>query len=361
MPKTVKHKFEIEHLQILDEDGNVDEKLEPKIADEDLKKIYETMVVSRVFDQKAVKMQRQGKLATFAPSTGEEAAMVASTFALRKQDWMVPSYRESPCFITRGVPLEAIYIYMKGSEEGSRGEPDAHNMPVSVPVGSQPLHAVGLGYAAKLRKKDEAALVFFGDGATSEGETLEAMNFSGAWKTPTIFLCRNNGWAISVPTTKQTAAESFAQKAIAFGIKGIQVDGNDVLAVYAATKEAIERGSKGKGATLIEAITYRMGMHTTADDPKKYRKEEEVEPWKEKDPIERFEKYLRKKKLLDDNYKEKVWAEAEEKVAAAAKKSEEFKAGHISEIFKYTFAEMPYIIKEQMDYAQKTWEEENNG
>jgi pyruvate dehydrogenase E1 component alpha subunit len=227
-------------------------------------------------------------------------------------------------------------------------------------VGSQPPHAVGAAWAAKLRKEKICTIVYFGDGATSEGDFHEAMNFAGVFRTPTIFFCQNNHYAISVPRRLQTASRTIAQKAVAYGFGGVQVDGNDVFAVYAATKEAREKAVSGGGPTLIEAFTYRFGPHTTADDPNKYRENAEVEEWKARDPLARLEKYLQKNGLWSEDLERTAKAEAEAAVNKAVQEAEEFPPPRVEDMFEYTFAEMTPDLKRQMeDYLEFLAEKES--
>jgi len=241
-----------------------------------------------------------------------------------------------------------------GNEMGSQ-EPEGINvMPVSVPVGTQTLHAVGLAWAGKLKGEKIVSIVYFGDGATSKGDFHEAMNFAGVFKTPTIFFCQNNQYAISVPRSLQTASKTIAQKAIAYGFDGIQVDGNDLFAVFAATKEAVEKARSGGGPTLIEGVTFRFGPHTTADDPTKYRKEEEVEPWRPLDPLVRLRLYLKGKGIWNEGVEQRLTEEAQKDIDQAVKDAEAVSVPEVEDIFKYVFAEMTPQLREQMEYLKST-------
>ena len=337
-------------LQILNKDGViVNPSLEPKLSDAELMKIYESMIITRAADTKALSLQRSGRMGTFAQITGQEA-QVGIGVMMDKKDWLFPSFRETGVFIARGMPLHLFFLVFMGSEEGNKMPDDLNNFPICVPVGTQTLHAVGAGMAAKIKKQNIATVTFFGDGATSEGDFHEAMNFAGVMKAPTIFVCQNNQYAISLPRSKQTASKTLAEKAFAYGFRGIQVDGNDVLAVCAATKDALENAYKGNGPSFIEMYTYRLCPHTTSDDPTLYRSDDEVKEWEKKDPIKRFTLYLRKKKLLTDAKEEAIQKKAEEMVNAAVQKAEEIKEKMVVEdIFKYTFKEMPLQLKEQLD------------
>src|SRR3989344_7270856 len=305
MLKTLK-KFEVKKLEVLAKGGNVDKKLMPKLNKKDIKKLYEFMILTRVFDKKALSLQRQGRLGTYASMEGQEAAIIGSSFALKKEDWLFPCFRENGALILRGLPMENLFMYWAGDERGMNIPKNVNIFPISIPVGTQILHAVGMAFAAKIKAHKVCSLVYFGDGATSEGDFHEGMNIAGVFKLPVVFICQNNQYAISVKREKQTASETLAQKAIAYGFNGIQVDGNDVFAVYKATKEALDLARKGKGPTLIECYTYRINDHTTSDDSKKYRDEKEVNEWRKKDPIIRLWYYMKNKKLWSKEYEKKI-------------------------------------------------------
>ena len=325
MPLTEIETFSISLLQILDEAGKVDKKLEPDLSEAELLELYRTMMRTRELDRRMLNLQRQGRIGTFGPVTGQEASTVGPAFAMGEKDWLVTSFRELGARLQRGEPAINSLLFHNGYEEGnSLPEGVGRMTPISIIVGSQALHAAGIAYALRYRgEEDAAALTFFGDGASSQGDVYEAMNFAGVWNAPVVFICQNNQWAISVPRANQTAAPTLAQKAIGAGIRGIQVDGNDVLAMYAATKEALERAKAGEGPTLIEAVTYRLLMHTTADDPKKYRDEaEEQEAWT-REPLIRYRAYLEEKGLWD---KAKQSALEEELAAEIESVIQEFEA-----------------------------------
>jgi len=349
MPRKVIQRFEVEYLQILDEDGNVDDSLKPQELDEHkLKEMYHLMVLSRMFGEKLFKLQRSGKIGTCVQSKGQEAAQIGSGFALNKEDWFIPSFREMGVSLVRGADRAKLIEAWKGDTRAFKFDGDCRDLPVAIPIGSQSLHAVGIAWALKLRSEKNAAIVYFGDGATSEGDVHEAMNFAGVLKTPVIFFVQNNQWAISTPRKKQTASETIAQKAIAYGIKGIQVDGNDVMAVYLATKEALERARNGKGATLIEALTYRLSDHTTSDDASKYRSEDEIHKWELKDPITRLRKYFEKNSMW--NEKDAKWVEDEctKEIAEAVEKALAIPPPPVEDMFKYIYADMPKDFEEQL-------------
>lgn len=339
----------IEYLSILDEKGKLDEKLEPSLDEAFLIRLYRAMVMGRKFDERLLNLQRQGRIGTFAPISGQEASQLGAVAVLREDDWMVPSFRETAAELWRGRSLESVILAYGGFNEGAREGEAGRNLPVSVPVGSQVLHAVGLGWACRYREEDAIVLTYFGDGATSEGDFHEGLNFAGVFQSPVVFLCQNNQWAISIPRTKQTRSKTIAQKALAYGISGIQVDGNDVLAVYAAVSEAAERARAGDGPTLVECVTYRMTMHTTADDPRKYRSDEDVEAWRKKDPIERFEKYLLGKSVLDEKkieaIGEGVLTDIQKAVDAAEEKMKSFTDPLL--MFDHAYADAPEHLEQQ--------------
>jgi len=335
-------------FQILDENGNANEKLMPQLRPEEIRKMYELMILTRVFDETALKLQREGRILTYASCRGQEASQIGSAIVLNKDDWLFPSFREHGAQLLRGFPPELLYLYWGGDERGMNIQ-NNESFTVSIPVGTQLLHAVGAAWAFKLRNEKKVSMVYFGDGATSEGDFHEAMNFAGVFKVPCIFVCQNNQWAISVPRKRQTASETLAQKAVAYGFDGIKVDGNDIFAVFKVAKEAIEKARAGGGPTFIECYTYRMSDHTTADDASKYRDAREVEEWKKKDPVERLEKYMMRKKMLDEKLKQKILDEATKKIEETVKRAEAIAPQDPTEMFHYTFAEMLWNQKEQLD------------
>jgi pyruvate dehydrogenase E1 component alpha subunit len=347
--KNISISEKVESLSILDEKGNLDKKLEPDISEDILLKLYRTMVLGRRFDERLLNLQRQGRIGTFPPIKGQEAAQLGTIAQLRSSDWMVPAFRETAAELWRGRSLESVIIFNNGFGEGGDIPKDRNDLPISVPVGSQIIHAVGLGWAAKYRQKDDVVMTFFGDGATSEGDFHEGLNFAAVFQAPVVFVCQNNHWAISVPLSKQTRSKTLAQKAVAYGMPGIQVDGNDILAVYVAAREAVERARSGGGPTLIECVTYRLMMHTTADDPKRYRTDKEVERWSKRDPLPRFQKYLRNKGLLSEEKIKELESEVLDEIQAAVdvaeKKMETF--GDPMDMFEHAYAEMPPYLNEQ--------------
>jgi len=348
--KPLEPPFTIEHLSILDSDANLDAALEPEIAPDVLKQMYRAMLLGRRLDERMVRLQRQGRVGTFAPIKGQEASQIGSVFTLRRTDWMVPSFREAAAMIWRGWPIEKLLAFFAGRLEGGQPAPDQHDLPITIPVASQLPHAVGLAYAVQYRGDDAVVMTYFGDGATSEGDFHEAMNFAGVWHVPVIFVCQNNQWAISVPLKKQTHSRTLAQKALAYGFPGVQVDGNDVLAVYAASREAIARARAGDGPTLIECVTYRLGVHTTADDPTRYRSEEEVREWERKDPLTRFSAYLEKKNLLEQGLEQQI----DDEIARAVQTFESLGPADPLTMFDHAYGEPPpHLLAQRAEVAER--------
>jgi pyruvate dehydrogenase E1 component alpha subunit len=314
------HTFKISHLQILDEDGNLKSERTPDLSDEDLIRLYRAMVLARAVDQRLLKLQRQGRVGTLPLATGQEAASCAPTLAMTDKDWFVGSYRELGGRLMRGEPIESSLLFFNGYEEGTVFPGGERTLPVSIIIAAQTLHAVGIAYAMKMRGETDSAVVcFFGDGATSEGDFHEAMNFASVWQVPVVFVCANNHWAISVPREKQTHSRTLAQKAIAYDMPGSQVDGNDALAMYQATKEALDRARAGGGPAFIEAVTYRMMMHTTADDPSRYRSAEQVQAWEARDPLPRLRKHLHSKGIWSDQQEAALEVEVKQQIEDAVK------------------------------------------
>jgi len=348
------HPLKGKMFQILKPDGTLQPGGKPPLTDQETLALYQKMVFIRLADQRALSLQRQGRFGTYAPIWGQEACQVGSTYPLQKGDWVFPAFREIGAALMMGISLKNFYLYWMGNEIGSRSPEGINVMPVSVPVGSQTLHAVGAAWAAKIKGDKIVTIAYFGDGATSKGDFHEAMNFAGVFKTPTIFFCQNNQFAISVPRSLQTASKTIAQKAIAYGFDGIQVDGNDLFAVIMATKEAVEKARSGAGPTLIEGVTYRFGPHTTADDPTKYRKEEEIEPWKPLDPLVRLRLYLKGRGLWNEEVETRITEEAQKEIDQTVKEAEAVPTPEVEEIFKYVFAEMTPPLKEQLEYLKST-------
>jgi pyruvate dehydrogenase E1 component alpha subunit len=339
--------FSVSYLQVMDDEGKLISDYEPDLTRDDLLSLYRWMVLTRESDQRMLKLQRQGRIGTFGLGTGQEAATCASTFALGEKDWFVGGYREIGAHLVRGQSLANTYLYFNGYEEANVYPRPSRTLPVSIIVGAQALHAVGLAYAMKYKGEDARVMTHFGDGATSEGDVHEAMNFASVWQLPVVFFCQNNQWAISVPRSIQTRSLTIAQKAIAYGMPGIQVDGNDALAVYTATTEALARAKAGEGPTLIEAVTYRLLQHTTSDDPTRYRSEKEAEEWWKRDPIPRFRKYLETKGLWDVKKETAFLEDIRAEIEAAVSEFESMKGFKPDAPFDYVLGTTHAVIEEQ--------------
>jgi pyruvate dehydrogenase E1 component alpha subunit len=321
------------------------------LKEEELRELYRLMALTRRADLEATALQRQGELAVYPPLIGQEAAQVGSAFALEESDWIFPSYRELGAAVVRGVDLVEYLHFYRATWHGGTYDANAHRFGyVSVPVGSQILHAVGVAMGSKLDDKGICSLVYFGDGATSEGDFHEGCNFAAVFKIPTIFFCQNNQWAISVPLAAQTVAPIW-RKAGAYGFPGVWVDGNDVLAVYLATKEAAARARDEGIPTLIEAATYRIGPHSTADDASRYRTDEEVAAWRARDPIDRYRRWLETSGVADGGYFESVDQEA--KGFAGRIRTGVIGSGPrpVAEMFEWVFADLPEHLSRQKDEA----------
>ena len=341
-------RFEVRQRSYLAPDGTVLRPL-PDFASDipKLLALYRGMVLTRAFDLKAVSLQRTGRLGTYAVSLGQEAVAVGIASAMRQEDVLLPSYRDNGTLLWRGTKMEEILLFWGGDERGNLSSGPAHDFPYCIPVGSQAPQAAGVAYAFKLRKEPRVAVCLFGDGATSKGDVWEAMNFSGVHKLPLLFVANNNQWAISVPLKLQTASQTLAQKAIAAGFTGEQVDGNDVIAVRAAAEEAIAQARAGGGPRLIEALTYRLSDHTTADDAARYRPPEEVQTrWKE-EPIARLRAYLVSQKAWGKAQEEELAAECQKEIEAAIERYLASSPRAPETMFDHLYAELPRTYASQ--------------
>ncbi|MBN2796293.1 MAG: pyruvate dehydrogenase (acetyl-transferring) E1 component subunit alpha [Clostridia bacterium] len=347
-----------EMVQIMDPNGNiVKPEWMPNLSNEEIIEMYETMVFSRIIDEKILQYQRQGRILTYAPNLGQEAAQVGSGFAIKQTDWVASAFRELGVWLRKKAPLYNILLYWYGNEEGMHMPEEVRILPVSVPIASQLQHATGLAYASKYRNEPDVTLGYVGDGGTSQGDFHEALNFASVNQTPNVFIVQNNQFAISTRRAVQTKVKTIAEKALAYGMPGIQVDGNDIFAMYAVTKEAVDQARNGGGPTLIEAYTYRLGAHTTADDPTVYRDQEEVEEWLKKDPIDRLKKYMLKAGIWDEEKEEALRKEKSEIVKSEFTKVENSEPVALEAVFDYIYADKTSIQKEQY-YKLKALQEE---
>jgi len=344
--------FSIYYSQFLNEHGELTQPL-PDFAQDlnALIPLYKMMVLTRTFDSKAIALQRTGKLGTYPSSYGQEAVSVAIGSALQPTDVFTGYYRDYGALLQRGVKMEEILLYWGGDEYGSHFADCKEDFPHCVPIASQLLHATGVATAMKLRKQARCALAFCGDGATSEGDFYEAINLAGAWKLPIVFVINNNQWAISVPLKSQTACKTLAQKGIAGGIDAEQVDGNDIIALRVALDNALIKARRGEGATLIEALTYRLGDHTTADDARRYRDDNEVQAAKQKEPIKRLQQFLLSQQLWDEEKEAVLLADCQERVEAAVKNYDNTPRASVGDIFDYMYAQIPAELAEQKEMA----------
>ncbi len=353
-----------EPFALLDYEGNLradaDPQLVPQISDADCLRLYHELLKVRLVDERMMKLQRQGRLGFYMQSIGEEATHYGVAYALREKDWVFPSYREPGVAFWRGYTLKDFTNQLFGNAEDpvkGRQMPVHHSfragnyVSISSPVGTQIPQAVGVARAARIMGHDTVAAVYFGEGTASPGDFHVGLNFAGVWKAPVIFICRNNGWAISTPSHQQSAAKTVAQKAVAYGFPGIRVDGNDLLAMISATAAAAARGRAGEGPTLIEAVTYRRAGHSSSDDPSAYRKgkDDEIREWERRDPVQRFAKYITKRGLLTDAIDAQYREELNEEIMAALKHAETVGPPPLSTIFEDVFAQQPTHLREQYE------------
>jgi pyruvate dehydrogenase E1 component alpha subunit len=343
--------MEFKIFQIIDEDGRlINEQYKEEITEELVKSFYYNMVRIRTFDRKAISLQRQGRLGTYAPFEGQEASQVGSALALEKDDWVFPTYRDHGATLTFGASMARTYLYWKGRVEGCVPESGKKIFPPAVPIATQIPHAAGAALAEKRKGTKNAAIAYFGDGATSEGDFHEGLNFASVFQAPAVFFNQNNGFAISLPIEKQMNSKTIAQKALAYDMPGVRVDGNDIFAVYFQTKEALGRARNGEGPTLIEALTWRYGAHTTADDPTKYRNQSDSDIIREnRDPLLRVERYMKLNGYWDEEWVTKIKEETASEVEQAVKDMESFPKPNVNDLFDYVFETPTWTIAKQKE------------
>jgi 2-oxoisovalerate dehydrogenase E1 component alpha subunit len=347
-----------EPFSILGADGTVKKKLRPELSDTELLLLYRTMVRTRAIDERAMLLQRQGRIGFYVPSFGEEAAQVGSAFAVDRDDWISQSYRQPGIALLRGIAAEEMLDNCFGNEgDQAKGRQmpvhysfrKAGMLSISSPIGTQIIHGTGIAMAMAIKKDGRVCLSYFGDGATSSNDFHTGLNFAGVYKSPCVFVCINNQYAISLCVSEQTASTTIAAKGEAYGMPGVLVDGNDVLAVYEATRVAVERARAGEGPTLLELLSFRMGPHSSSDDPSRYRPREEEAVWKARDPIQRYRSFLEKEGLLNQETLEKIHGEADSEMAQAAKASEGKPNPGVDTLFDQVYAELPAHLSRQRE------------
>jgi pyruvate dehydrogenase E1 component alpha subunit len=338
--------IEIETYQVMGPEGVPDPNQIPNFTDSEFQDLYRWMLLQRIFDERATKLQRRGELGTYASGRGQEASIIGSGFALNNSDWIFPYGREAGALLMHGLSIRDLLLYWRGIEDASRME-GANIFSLAISIGSHIPIITGKAWAMQLNRADTVAFANLGDGATSTGAFHEGINFASVLSAPVVFFCQNNQYAISLPFEKQTASETVAQKALAYGIDGIRVDGNDVLGVYNAVATARERALHGM-PVLVEAVTYRRAAHTTSDDPKRYRDDEEVELWSERDPLNRYRRFLTKRGLLNDIDEDAIRAEINEIFEEAVKSADAFPERDVDDIFEYLYEELPPELERQL-------------
>ncbi len=353
--------FHIDFLQFLDENSQVTQPLPEFATPEILLRLYKQMTLTRVLDKKAVNLQRIGKMGTYPSSLGQEAVSVGTGYALKKTDVLCPYYRDQGVLLQRGVKMSEILLSWAGDERGHAFTNDAEDFPLAIPIATQCLHAAGVAFAIKHRQEKRAVLTNIGEGGTSKGDFYEALNVAGAWTLPLVFVVNNNQWAISVARDQQTHCQTIAQKAIAGGIPGIQVDGNDIIAVVYAVTEALQKARAGLGPTLIECITYRLCDHTTADDASRYRPEADYQAAWEKEPIRRLGYYLENLSLWSKEQEQQLQTDCSDVVEKAVTVFLNTKPAAITDIIDYTFATLPDALLEQREIIRQKKNEKENG
>lgn len=338
-------------FQVMDPDGRVDDTLAKGISGEDMLRMYRLMVFTRLWNAKALSLQRQGRMGTLASVKGQEASNIGMGLALEPGDWFCPSFREFGSMFVRGVLPKDLFLFWGGDERGGKPPDGSRVLPVCITVGSHLCHAAGIAWGAKIRNERIAVLSCSGDGSTSQGDFHESLNFAGVFKLPVVFAIQNNHWAISVPLERQTASETIAQKGAAYGIEGVRVDGNDVLAVYLAVKGLLDAARSDYKPALVELVTYRMDDHTTADDASRYRSEDMVAPWRAKDPLERMRKHLSSHQGWNDQKDGELVSELTAQVEQAVRDYEATPPPHVVDMFDHMYAQAPWNLVEQREEA----------
>ncbi len=343
-------------VRVMLEQGSVNEEHDPRLSCDEMVNLYRHIVLTRLIDERLLSLQRQGRVAFHVGSLGEEATIIGSAAALRPSDWVFPCYREFGAALMRGLPLQRLIDNVFGNaKDVVKGRQMPHHYTardigwasISSPVGTQITQAVGFAWAAKMQSRDLVSLVYFGDGATSSIDFHSGMNFAGVYRVPLVLLCRNNGWAISVPTERQTASRTIAAKGDAYGVPGIRVDGNDVLAVFSVTRRAVARAAAGLGPTLIEAITYRMGGHTTSDDPNRYRGAADMEPWRQVDPIQRFKEFLTARGFWSEEQDQRWTRDVDSQFRSVVAVAESTPWPALETLFDDVYERLPWHLAEQ--------------
>lgn len=343
-----------EFIQYLDPDGNADSAAIKDIPESVFMKMYRLMNMTKLWNSKALSLQRQGRLGTLASVRGQEASNVGMGMALEPTDWFVPAFREYGAFFSRGADPVMMLQYWGGDERGAKPREGSNTLPVCITVGSHLCHAVGLAMGAKIKGDKVAVMSSSGDGSTSQGDFHESLNFAGVFGLPVVFVIQNNHWAISVPLSKQTLIQSLADKSCAYGIPGIRVDGNDVIAVYLTLKQQLAKARSEQTPSLVELVTYRMDDHTTSDDASRYRTAETLDPWKARDPIDRFRKFLTAKYDWDEAKEKDLQSELTNLIETTVRDYEAIQPPKPTDIFNFIYADMPWNHKEQRDQLMRT-------
>ena len=348
-------------LRVIRDDGSTEPSLDPRLSEADAVRMYRAMMQERILDTRMLALQRQGRIGFYGPSLGQEAAIVGAAIATAPEDWIVPQYREPAAALLRGMPLKDLMCQLIGNAADpvkGRQMPchyafrEGNYLSISSPVGTQIPHATGIAWGMRIRKERAAVLVYFGDGATSTSDFHVGMNFAGVYQVPCVFLCNNNQWAISLPVSRQTASETLAEKAHAYGFDGVRVDGMDALAVYRATRDALAKARDGGGPTLVEALTYRFGPHSSSDDPSRYRDEQEAARWQERDPLVVFRRYLERAFRWSDGREAALEKEIGDEITRAVAEAERAPPPSLDTLVTDVYADVPWHLREELEHAR---------